>query len=368
MTTWTVDKAGEGIRIDAWLAVRPEIGSRGKARDAIECGKLFLNGAELTFADAGRRLAAGDTVGFWPDRPGSSRPRSRQIVSARAAFAVVHQDDEIVVVNKPPGWLVEPLPEEARGEVTLLDLVADHVRSSGRVRPYVVHRIDRDTSGLVLFALDTAARDHLKQQFERRTPERVYLAVVNGRPEPPSGTWRDRLVWDKDRRVQKRAHQQEERAKDAEARYRVAEQFDWQALVEISLVTGKRNQIRVQAGSRGYPLVGERQYRFGRPRDEQHEPDFGRQALHAARLAFTHPGTRRRVEFTAALPGDMQRLLRRLRGGGADEGVNSWAGKRGGHARTTNSDGDLGGRPVREDGGAGRRRGSPAAGPRAPRS
>jgi 23S rRNA pseudouridine1911/1915/1917 synthase len=314
MTTWTVEETGAGLRLDAWLAARPEIGSRGKARDAIECGKVFLDGAELTFSDASRRVAAGDTVGFWQDRPGSSRPRSRAIVSARVALSVVHKDDDIIVVNKPPGWLVEPLPGETEGEVTLLDLVEDHVRASVRMRPCVVHRIDRDTSGLVLFALNQAARDNLKKQFERRTPERVYLAIVNGRPDPPTGTWRDRLVWDKERLVQKRAHRDEERAKDAEATYRVVEQFDWQALVEVSLVTGKRNQIRVQAGSRGYPLVGERQYRFGQPRDEAHEPEFGRQALHALRLAFTHPGTLRRVEFSAARPVDIQELLRRIRG------------------------------------------------------
>ena len=319
MRLWTVEEAGAGLRLDAWLAARPEVGSRGKARDAIECGKVFLNGEELTYADAGRRVRRGDRVGFWPDRPGSSRPRSREIVSARPALIVVHQDADLLVVDKPPGWLVEPLPGSSPGEVTLLDMVGDHLRSAGRVRPYVVHRIDRDTSGLVLFALSPAARDALKQQFEQRTPTRVYLAVVNGTPDPPSGVWRDRLVWDKDRLVQKRAHAREERAKDAEARYRVVEQFAWQALVEISLVTGKRNQIRVQAGSRGYPLVGERQYRFGRPRDEAHEPAFGRQALHAARLGFTHPATTRHVEFTSGMPADMQELVDRLRAPGRQE-------------------------------------------------
>ena len=319
MTKWTVDVADTGMRLDAWLAARPEIGSRGKAREAIACGKVYLNEAEATFDDAGRRLAGGDQVGFWPDRPGSSRPRRRDIVSARRSLAVVYEDEAIVVVNKPPGWLVEPLPGEEAGEATLRDLLEDHLRHRRGLRPLVVHRIDRDTSGLVLFALTPAARDELKAQFERRTPERTYLAILNGRPIPPSGTWRDRLVWDKERLVQKRAHAEEERAKDAEARYRVVEQFDWQALVEVSLVTGKRNQIRVQAGSRGHALVGERQYRFGRPRDEAHEPEFGRQALHAARLAFTHPVTRRRVEFTAALPEDMKRLLRPLRGAHAGQ-------------------------------------------------
>jgi 23S rRNA pseudouridine1911/1915/1917 synthase len=314
-----VDEVASGKRLDAWLAGRPEIGSRGRAQDALACGKLFLNDAELTFADAGRRLNAGDRVAFWPDRPGSSKPRRREIVSARIALDVVHQDDDVLVVNKPPGWIVEPLPGEAQGEVTLLDMVADHLRMSAggtpapRRRPYVVHRIDRDTSGLVLFALSAAARDHLKAQFERQSPDRIYLAVVNGHPEPESGTWRDKLVWDKERLIQKRAHVEEARAKDAEARYRVLERFQWQSLIEVALRTGKRNQIRVQAGARGYPLVGERQYRFGRPRDDSQEPPFPRQALHAARLGFVHPATGRRVTFEARLPGDMERLVSGLR-------------------------------------------------------
>jgi 23S rRNA pseudouridine1911/1915/1917 synthase len=317
MTTWTISDVEAGGRLDAWLAARPEVGSRGRARDAVECGKVFLNGGELTYADAARHLRPGDVVGFWPDRPGSARPRSREVVAARSALRIVYQDAQLLVIDKPPGWLVEPLPGDAPPEVTLLDMVADRLRSEKAIRPYVVHRIDRDTSGLVLFALTPTVRDALKKQFEKRTPTRAYLAVVNGTPVPTSGTWRDRLVWDSDRLIQKRAHAQEERAKDAEARYRVVESFTSQSLVEISLVTGKRNQIRVQAGSRGYALVGERQYRFGRPRDEAREPEFGRQALHAVRLGFTHPVTNRHVEFTAAMPDDMDRLLRLLRSGGA---------------------------------------------------
>jgi 23S rRNA pseudouridine1911/1915/1917 synthase len=314
MTEWPVDARFAGTRLDAFLAARGEIGSRGRAREAIERGKVFLNGEEVVFSDAGRRLAAGDTIGFWPDRPGSSRPRGREIVGARAALDVVYQDATLLVVNKPVGWLVEPLPGEEGGEVTLLELVADHLRADRRSRPHVVHRIDRDTTGLVLFALTPAARDDLQGQFEQRTPERVYLAVVGGCPEPAAGVWRDLLVWDKDRLVQKRAHGRDVRAKDAVARYRVLEQFRDAALVEVSLVTGKRNQIRVQAGSRGYPLVGERVYRFGHaPRAS--EPSFGRQALHAARLVIRHPATGRPIEFSAPLPDDMRALVERLRAG-----------------------------------------------------
>jgi 23S rRNA pseudouridine1911/1915/1917 synthase len=316
---WFVGEDAAGTRLDAWLAARQGIGSRGRARDALACGKIFVNDAEMTFADAGRRLAAGDRVRFWPDRPGSSKPRRREIVSARSTLDVVHEDDDVLVVNKPPGWIVEPLPGEEREEVTLLDLVADHVRGQAgrtparRRGPHVVHRIDRDTSGLVLFALTPAARDNLRSQFERRTPERLYLAVLNGHPEPESGTWRDKLVWDKERLVQKRAHLDEARGKDAEARYRVLERFESQSLVEVSLRTGKRNQIRVQSGVRGYPLVGERQYRFGRPRNEAREPPFPRQALHAAALAFAHPATGRWMRFTAPLPHDLESLIRGLR-------------------------------------------------------
>jgi 23S rRNA pseudouridine1911/1915/1917 synthase len=314
----TVGGDAVGMRLDAYLAALPEIGSRGRAREAIERGKVFLNGGEVVFSDAARRLSAGDRVGLWPDRPGSARPRSRKIVAARQALDVVFEDEAILVVNKPAGWLVEPLPGEEQGEVTLLDLIADRRRGAARARPYVVHRIDRDTSGLVLFALTPAARDHLKEQFERRTPARVYLAVVRGNVEPPSGTWRDRLVWDKERLIQKRAHLHEERAKDAAARYRVLEQHASAAVLEVSLITGKRNQIRVQAGLRGYPLVGERLYGHGgglRPADGGPLDRFPRQALHAARLGLVHPATRRRVEFSAPLPDDMRRLIERLRTG-----------------------------------------------------
>jgi 23S rRNA pseudouridine1911/1915/1917 synthase len=357
MKEWTVDLSEAGARLDAWLAARIEFGSRGRARDAIECGKVFLNGKELVFSDAGRRLAGGDRVGFWPDRPGSARPRSREIVATREALRIVHQDDVILVADKPAGWLVEPLPGEESGEVTLRDLIADHLRA-GRVRPYVVHRIDRDTSGLVLFALTPQARDDLKAQFERRTPERVYLAVVHGVVTPASGTWRDKVVWDKQRLVQKKAHLREERAKDAVARYRVLEQHADAAVIEVSLVTGKRNQIRVQAGSRGHPLVGERLYTYGglaarkprrgagpaapkpqsgvvpaapkprsgvgpaapKPRSGEGgqgtgAEGLGRQALHAARLGFQHPGTGQWVEFAASLPDDIRALVERLRKG-----------------------------------------------------
>ena len=311
MHQWTVEQADAGVRLDAWLARRPEIGSRGRARTAIERGKVFLNGEAQDHADAGTRLASGDQVGYWEDRPGSAHAASRDVVSARPALRVVHEDEAIVAADKPPGWLVEPLPGGEAQEVTLLDLLRDHLRG-GRRRPFVVHRIDRDTSGLVLFALTPRARDDLKAQFERRTPERVYVAVVHGRVAPPAGTWRDHLVWDKVRLLQKRAHVHEERAKEAVARYRVLEQHPAGAVVEVTLVTGKRNQIRVQSGLRGNPLVGEKLYTYGRT-GAAIDLAFPRQALHAAALGFRHPATGRPMQLDAPLPDDMRALIERLR-------------------------------------------------------
>lgn len=311
MPQWTIGGDDAGQRLDAWLARQPEVGSRPKARAWLERGKVFLNGSPAGFPDAGRRLAAGDDVRLWIDRPGTAGAGPRGLGASRHLLRIVYEDAALIAADKPPGLLVEPLPGE-RGELTLLELVADHLREAVRLRPLVVHRIDRDTSGLVLFARTRAAQDALKEQFERREPERIYLAVLAGVVEPVRGRWRDQLVWDKDRLLQRKAHPREARAKEAIAGYRVLEQFDEAALVEVSLVTGKRNQIRVQAGLRGHPVIGEKLYRFGAPPDRG-ALAFPRQALHAARLGFVHPTTGKRLRLEAPVPEDFQTLLKRLR-------------------------------------------------------
>ncbi|MGE5361816.1 MAG: RluA family pseudouridine synthase, partial [Bacteroidales bacterium] len=258
---WTITAAEAGGRIDAWLAAREEVGSRARAREWVERGKVFLNGREITFAAAGHRLAAGDEVALWVDRPGSSQRQSRDVVAHRDSLHIVFEDAALVVVDKPAGILVEPLPGDD-AEVTLRDLIADRLRSAGGARALVVHRIDRDTTGLVVFAKDARAQAVLKRQFERRTARRVYLAVVSGTLRERDGTWTDALVWDKSRLVQRRARRDDPRTvvKEATASYRVLEQFDDATLLEVRLHTGKRNQIRVQAALRHHPLVGEHIY------------------------------------------------------------------------------------------------------------
>ena len=306
--TWTATEEDAGVRLDKFLAGASRLTSRGRATEAIAKGKVFVNGTEVDAAAAAGRLVAGDRVRVWMDRPGSAKAAVRSAVND--ALQIVYEDADLFVANKPPGLLTVPLPRR-QDEPSLADLVELHFRSRGKRRPFIVHRIDRDTSGLVVFAKSQAAQDALQEQFERREPERVYLAVVYGHPAPQAGRWTDRLIWDRDALVQKKASQRDPRAAEAISDYRVLETLDRSSLVEVRLVTGKRNQIRIQAGLRGHALVGEERYVY----HELEGPpiEFSRQALHAARLSFVHPATGNRVRFEAPLPDDMSRLVKKLR-------------------------------------------------------
>ncbi len=185
-----------------------------------------------------------------------------------------------------------------------------HLRPRGKRRPLVVHRIDRDTSGLVVFAVTPQAQTRLREQFKRHDAERIYLAVVYGHPEPPRGVWRDQLAWDHRALIQKATHPRDPRGKEAVSEYRVLDRFPGTALIEVRLVTGKRNQIRLQARLRGHTLVGEQRYTYGP--DSLREVVFPRQALHAFRLGFRHPESGALLEFEAPLPADMEELVGRL--------------------------------------------------------
>jgi 23S rRNA pseudouridine1911/1915/1917 synthase len=313
MREWIVESADAGMRLDRWLAVRTDAGSRRRATEWIARGKVYWNGQPAEAAHGAHKVSAGQQVGVWMDRPGSSKAADHSLRDARHLLSVLHEDESIVVADKPAGLLVEPLPGRYGEEPTLLNLLSDYYRHSPRARSYVVHRIDRDTSGLVLFARTLAARDALKAQFRQRTPERVYLAVVLGRPTPTTGSWRDSLAWDRSSLRQRKAHGRDSRASAAEARYVVTETFADAALIEVQLVTGKRNQIRVQTAMRGHPLLGERQYRFGAPPEPPTLPHIDRQALHAWKLGFIHPTAARGVTYISPLPGDFTALLAALR-------------------------------------------------------
>jgi 23S rRNA pseudouridine1911/1915/1917 synthase len=305
---WLVDGRDAGLRLDKFLAAPDRLGSRGRAASALGRGKVMVNGTGASMRDAGRRLVQGDVVRIWIDRPGSAAPRLLSL--GGDDLPIVYEDESLLVLNKPPGLLAVPL-DRRRDAASVYDRIRNRLRSHARRKPFVVHRIDRDTSGLVVFARTAPAQAALKAQFRRREPERVYLAVVYGRPDPRSGTWRDRLMWDRAASIQKAARSGDPDAKDAVSHYRVVETFAAASLIEVRLETGKQNQIRIQACLHGHPLVGER--RYVPDRDSQGAITFPRQALHAHRLGFRHPVDGRVLSFEAPLPGDLSALLSHLR-------------------------------------------------------
>ena len=305
---WVVRPEEAGVRLDKYLAAPGRLGSRAKAFAGLERGKVFLDGSEAGAADAATPLAAGQVVRVWMDRPGSARARRTQ--TQIGDLDIVFEDEVLLVVNKPAGLLSVPL-ERKIDAPSVYDQIEDHFRPFGKRRPFVVHRIDQDTSGLVVFAKDARAQSQLKAQFKRREPTRLYLAVVYGHPAPAEGRWRDHIVWDEKARIQKETHPRDPHAKEAISDYRVLESFRDTSLLEVRLQTGRRNQIRIQARLRGHTLVGERRYIFGP--DTLRTIQFERHALHAFRLAFDHPRGGRPIAFEAPPPADFLALLERLR-------------------------------------------------------
>jgi 23S rRNA pseudouridine1911/1915/1917 synthase len=304
---WTVGGGETGLRLDKFLAADGRAGSRLRAIAALERGKVSVNGADVTAGDAGRRLAQDDVVALWVDRPGTARkqPRARR----SGDLDILFEDDHLLAVNKPAGLLAVPL--ERRGQApSVRQLAAEHLRSHGKRRPLSVHRIDEDTTGIVLLAKHADAQRSLQEQFKRQEPERVYLTVVQGRVEPGAGTWRDRLAWNERALIQRAAAPGDPRARDAICHFTVLERFRDASLLEVRLGTGRRNQIRAQAMLHGHPLVGEPRYVSDAPRPRI---AFGRQALHAWKLTVRHPVTGRTMTLEAPLPPDMNDLIERLR-------------------------------------------------------
>ena len=304
---WTVSDQERGVRLDKFLAADDRLGSRRRASVALDRGKVFINGVEAAPDAGATKLGTGDRIRVWMDRPGSSRSRGP---SRAGDLHILFEDQAIIVLDKPAGLLAVPLERKEHAD-SVVDQLVTYLRPQGKRKPLVVHRIDRDTSGLVVFAKTAAAQGALREQFKRHTAERVYRAVVYGHPSPPSGTWRDRLVWDGKALIQKETHPRDPKGKDAVCRYETLEKFEGTSLIEVRLETGKRNQIRLQARLRGHTLVGETRYVYG---PEALRPiDFPRQALHAFRLGFTHPVTRAPLRFEAPPPEDFAGLVSRLR-------------------------------------------------------
>lgn len=299
--------AQAGWRLDRALAARESVGARRRAREVVESGKVSVDGAPC--ADPGRPLAPGATVTIAWNRPGTGRAHRRaRVAVAAAGVAILYEDAHLLAVDKPPGLLTDSATRGQRREAdTVTDRLRSYLRPQGKT-PFAAHRIDRDTSGVVLFAKDRATFEALRGQFHARTPERVYLAVLDGRPSPDEGAWSDWMAWDAQRLEQVPANASVPGAVLAEARYRVrSELADGRTVVEVRLVTGRRNQIRVHAMLRGHPLAGERRYLP--PDHTQRRAEPPRHALHAWRLVFDHPVTGERISVESPVPPDLRQWM-----------------------------------------------------------
>ena len=305
--TWATSVEQAGWRLDKAVAARKSVGARRKARDVVESGKTSVNGRPCS--DPGHLLAAGDTVTIAWNRPGTGRAhRLARVAVTAAGVTILHEDSWLLVVDKPPGLLTDTASrKQQRERDSVTDRLRKYLRPQGRA-PFAAHRIDRDTSGAVLFAKDEGTYGRLRAQFHARTPERVYLAIVDGRPAPRAGMWSDWMAWDTRRLLQLEAGPDTPGAVLAEAHYSVTSELSaGRSVVEVRLVSGRRNQIRLHAMLRGHPLVGERLYLP--PGYTPRPADITRHALHAHRLAFDHPSTGARIAIESPVPPDLQRLL-----------------------------------------------------------
>jgi 23S rRNA pseudouridine1911/1915/1917 synthase len=209
---------------------------------ALERGKVFLNEVECGIPDASKRLVADDVVRVWMDRPGSATRRPGPYKAG--ALDILFEDDALVVLNKPAGLLSVPLERRSQSP-SIVTLLEDYFRSSGKRKPFVVHRIDLDTSGLVVFAKTALAQARLKEQFRRREPERVYWAVVYGHPRPRRARGATARVGhqgtDSERDPPERS-----RGVDAVSNYSVVERFADTSLIEVRLrqASGTRSASR----------------------------------------------------------------------------------------------------------------------------
>ncbi|HLW54221.1 MAG TPA: pseudouridine synthase [Candidatus Angelobacter sp.] len=241
-----------------------------------------------------------------PPRKGDHRPRLKGPRQARfpRAVAVLYEDDSVIAIDKPAGLLAVPI--KGSDAPSALTVVAAELKRK-RQRAFIVHRIDRFASGILLFAKTPADRESLVRQFLRHTPVREYLAVVRGHLTAKAGT----LVhyFRRQGMFQKQSVAGDPRAARAELKYSVAELLRGASLLRVTLGTGLQNQIRVQFAAMGHPIIGDRKY-F---KEEAAENRIDRVALHAARLQFIHPRSGEIINIECEEPADFRSLVSGLR-------------------------------------------------------
>ncbi len=293
MYRFTVERPG--IRLDKYVAENcPEL-SRTHAQKLIADGHITVNDV---VARAGLKLSTGDriTANIPPEEPGTLLPES-------IPFGILYEDDDVLVIDKPAGLPVHPAPGHPGH--TLVNGLLAHLSTlpdtGDALRPGIVHRLDMDTSGVMLVAKNRVAHANLAEQFKSRSVTKVYLALVRGRLSPEDGAIEAPIG--RDPRNRKRmAVVDEQRGRPARTGYHVVRYTDSYTLLEVALETGRTHQIRVHLAAIGHSVVGDTTY--GVP-----SPYLSRQFLHSYRLGFCLPATGEHVEFESELPADLQQAL-----------------------------------------------------------
>lgn len=303
-------KIALGLRLDKALAEAAGI-SRERVKALMADGQVLVGG-KPAMQPAGKALATDFEIRLPPPMDPVARPQDIPV-------PIVFEDEHLVVVDKPAGMVVHPAAGNMDG--TLVNALLHHCAQNGLgglsgiggvARPGIVHRIDKDTSGLLVVAKRDAAHEGLARQFADHSLERAYLAVCNGHPARKSGTVDARLGRSEaDRKKMAVLPEDSSRGKRAVTHWKVMQELDHCTLVECRLETGRTHQVRVHLASIGHPLLGDPVY--GRTptylRPLLQRLHFQRQALHAAVLGFVHPITGERLRFESALPADMRELI-----------------------------------------------------------
>jgi 23S rRNA pseudouridine1911/1915/1917 synthase len=301
-----VPREARGSRLDQHLAAVFADLSRSRIRALIDEGRVTLAGRP---AKASARVSGEEEVVLEVPPPVPAEPLPEDL-----PVRFLYEDPDLVVVDKPPGLVVHPAAGHAQG--TLVNALLFHVKDlagvGGELRPGIVHRLDRDTSGCMVVAKHERAMVKLQAAFMGRTVEKTYLALVHG---APPDTQRIETLYGRHPVHRKRFTAKVKEGKPAITAYRVRERFEGAALLEVDLFTGRTHQIRVHLAEAGFPLLGEKVYAPKKPKGGVGEVQaaLGRQALHAWKLAFPHPRTGKRLAVESPVPEDLSRALDALR-------------------------------------------------------
>jgi 23S rRNA pseudouridine1911/1915/1917 synthase len=291
-----VEAAGE--RLDKYIASKLPSVSRSYIQKLIDDNKVTVNDRP---EKAGFKLAAGDRIII-----GIPQIDTTSLKAEAIPLDILYEDDDLLVIDKPAGLTVHPAP--GHPEHTLVNAVLSHfpqLADSGgeRLRPGIVHRLDKDTSGLVVVAKNREALANLSEQFKSRSVTKIYLTLVKGHIKPESGLIEANLGRDRGNRKRMAIT---ENGKEARTRYRVIKYFnDGYTLLEITLETGRTHQIRVHLAAIGFPVVGDITYGVK-------SPFLSRQFLHAHRIGFSLPSTGKSVAFQSELPQDLKLALEHI--------------------------------------------------------